>query len=69
MDSKQVFIRLGASDWESLRQLAQREHRDPKRQAARLISEGLLRDARARDRAHRIAVRGRVKFADDGASG
>jgi hypothetical protein len=45
MDSKQLFIRLVLADWDALRQLAEREYRDPKQQAARLISEGVMRHA------------------------
>ena len=46
MELKRLFIWLGTADWDALRVMARRENRDPKRQAARLICEGLARDAR-----------------------
>ena len=52
MDTKRLFIKLGPDVWHALKDLADRHDRDPRRQAARLIGEGLVREAQVRDSEH-----------------
>jgi hypothetical protein len=40
---KTIGVRLYADEFEALRTVAEREDRDPRRQAARLIRESLIR--------------------------
>ncbi len=43
MSPKQIYISLRPAEAEALLELCRREDRDPRRQAARLLREGLLR--------------------------
>ncbi len=43
LTARTIGVRLNADELEALRAVAQREDRDPRRQAARLLREGLIR--------------------------
>ena len=43
LTARTIGVRLNADELEALRTVAQREDRDPRRQAARLLRESLIR--------------------------